>query len=52
MSRHINGQSITKTTLFPEVIDDFFTEDNPIRVIDLFVDQQIVAFSVNVANGL
>ena len=39
MSRHIKGQSRTQTTLFPEAIDDFVTEDNPIRVIDLFVDQ-------------
>jgi hypothetical protein len=39
MSRHIKGQSRTQTTLFPEAIDDFVTEDNPIRVIDLFADQ-------------
>jgi len=39
MSRHIKGQSRTQTTLFPEAIDDFVAEDNPIRVIDLFVDQ-------------
>ncbi|MFT7373238.1 MAG: hypothetical protein ACI9T9_001938 [Oleiphilaceae bacterium] len=39
MSRHIKGQSRTQTTLFPKAIDDFVTEDNPIRVIDLSVDQ-------------
>jgi transposase len=39
MSYHIKGQSRTQTTLFPEAIDDFVTQDNPIRVIDLFVDQ-------------
>jgi transposase len=39
MSRYIKGQSRTQTTLFPEAIDDFVTEDNPIRVIDVFVDQ-------------
>ncbi|MGK0411704.1 MAG: transposase [Shewanella psychromarinicola] len=39
MSHHIKGQSRTQTTLFPEAIDDFVTEDNPIRVIDLCVDQ-------------
>jgi transposase len=39
MSHHIKGQSRPQTTLFPEAIDDFVTEDNPIRVIDLFVDQ-------------
>lgn len=39
MSHHIKGQSRHQSTLFPEAIDDFVTEDNPIRVIDVFVDQ-------------
>jgi len=26
-------------TLLPEVLDDFVTEDNPVRVIDVFVDE-------------
>ncbi|MDO6693170.1 IS1182 family transposase [Aliiglaciecola sp. 3_MG-2023] len=39
MSHHIIGQSRHQSTLFPEAIDDFVTEDNPIRVIDVFVDQ-------------
>jgi transposase len=39
MSHHIKGQSRLQSTLFPEAIDDFVTEDNPIRVIDVFVDQ-------------
>jgi transposase len=39
MSHHTKGQSRHQSTLFPEAIDDFVTEDNPIRVIDVFVDQ-------------
>jgi transposase len=39
MSHHIKGQSRHQSTLFPEAIDDFVTQDNPIRVIDMFVDQ-------------
>lgn len=39
MSNHIKGQSRTQVTLFPEALDDFVTEDNPIRVIDVFVDE-------------
>jgi hypothetical protein len=39
MSHHIKGQSRLQSTLFPEAIDDFVNEDNPIRVIDVFVDQ-------------
>jgi len=39
MSHHIQGQSRTQTTLFPEVLDDFVTVENPVRVIDLFVNE-------------
>jgi len=38
MSHHIKGQSRTQVTLFPEALDDFVTEDNPVRVIDAFVN--------------
>ncbi len=34
MADHILGQSRTQTTLLPEVLDDFVTEDNPVRVVD------------------
>jgi transposase len=39
MSQHIQGQTRTQTTLFPEALDDFVTEDNPVRVIDVFVNE-------------
>jgi transposase len=38
MSHHIKGQSRHQSTLFPEALDDFVTEENPVRVIDIFVD--------------
>jgi transposase len=38
MSRHIKGLSRTQATLFPEVLDDFISKENPVRVIDIFVD--------------
>ncbi|EGF1026428.1 transposase, partial [Salmonella enterica] len=38
MSHHIAGQSRHQSTLFPELMDDFVSEDNPVRVIDVFVD--------------
>jgi transposase len=38
MAHHILGQSRTQTTLFPEVLEDFVTEDNPVQVIDVFVE--------------
>lgn len=39
MSSHITGQSRTQTTLFPEALDDFVGEDNPVRIIDVFVNE-------------
>lgn len=44
MSNHIKGQSRTQTTHFPEALDDFVTEENPVRVIDLFVDELNLQF--------
>lgn len=39
MSNHIKGLSRTQVTLFPEVLDDFLREDNPVRLFDVFVDE-------------
>ena len=39
MSRHITGQNRTQTSLFPEVLDDFVSEENPVRIIDIFVNE-------------
>lgn len=38
MTHHIKGQGRHQVTLLPEVLDDFVTEDNPVRVVDVFVD--------------
>jgi transposase len=38
MSEFIQGEARHQTTLFPEALDDCITEENPIRVIDAFVD--------------
>ena len=35
---YIEGHSRDQTTLFPEVIDDYISEDNPVRFLDVFVD--------------
>jgi len=39
MSHHIKGRSRSQATLFPEVLDDFVSANNPVRVIDVFVDE-------------
>lgn len=39
MPRFIEGENRSQSTLFPERLDDFISEDNPVRVIDAFVDE-------------
>ncbi len=39
MKRFIQGQDRTQSTLLPELLDEYIAEDNPVRVIDVFVDQ-------------
>ncbi len=38
MTQHIKGQGRHQVTLLPEALDDFVTDDNPVRVVDIFVD--------------
>jgi transposase len=35
---HVNGESRYQATLFPEVLDEVVGRDDPVRVIDAFVD--------------
>jgi len=35
---HVSGQSRYQSTLFPEVLDEVVSVDDPVRVIDAFVD--------------
>src|SRR6202051_4826544 len=37
MKRFIEGEDRSQSTLFPEHLDDYIAEDNPVRVIDVFV---------------
>ena len=39
MKRFIQGESRTQSTLLPELLDDYITDANPVRVIDVFVDE-------------
>lgn len=38
MSKFIKGQDRSQGTLFPERLDDYVEADNPVRVIDVFID--------------
>jgi len=39
MKRYVEGEDRSQATLFPERLDDYIAEDNPVRVIDVFVDE-------------
>src|SRR6266481_3088157 len=38
MMAHVTGQSRFQSTLFPEVLDEVVGDDDPVRVIDAFVE--------------
>ena len=38
MKRFVEGVDRGQSTLFPECLEDWIVEDNPVRVIDGFVD--------------
>jgi len=38
MTDFIEGEVRTQATLFPEALDDYITEENAVRVIDVFID--------------
>ena len=39
MKRYVEGEARSQTTLFPDTLDDYIAEDNPVRVVDAFVDE-------------
>jgi transposase len=39
MKRFIEGETRTQVTLLPECLDDYVAEENPVRVVDVFVDE-------------
>src|SRR5262249_47339110 len=39
MRRFVEGTERGQSTLFPECLEDWICEDNPVRAIDVFVDQ-------------
>ncbi|HTO63839.1 MAG TPA: IS1182 family transposase [Bradyrhizobium sp.] len=39
MRRFVEGIDRSQSTLFPECLEDWIADDNPVRVIDVFVDE-------------
>ncbi|WP_157202064.1 hypothetical protein [Massilia sp. Root335] len=39
MKRFIEGEGRRQRTLLPEFLDDYVAEDNPVRAVDVFVEE-------------
>src|SRR5260221_6844603 len=39
MRRFVEGTDRAQSTLFPECLEDWIGEDNPVRAIDVFIDE-------------
>lgn len=39
MSRFVEGEVRTQQVLLPASLDDYVGEDNPVRVVDVYVDE-------------
>jgi transposase len=39
MKRLVEGEDRSQSTLFPERLDDYICEDNPVRVVEAFVEE-------------
>ena len=39
MKRFVEGEDRRQGVLLPEFLDDYVSEENPVRVIDVFVDE-------------
>ena len=39
MRRFIEGEERTQITLMPECLEDYVAEDNPVRVVEVFVNE-------------
>jgi transposase len=39
MGRFVEGQDRRQQTMLPACLDDYITEDNPVRVVEAFIDE-------------
>lgn len=47
MKRFVEGSSRSQSALFPECLEDWIEDDNPVRVIDVFIDELDLVLSIN-----
>jgi hypothetical protein len=51
MTRFVVGDDRSQSTLFPERLDDYLGEDNPVRAVDVFVDELDLSEQARAAIG-
>jgi transposase len=39
MKRFVEGEDRRQATLLPDCLDDYVTEDNPVRIVEVFIDE-------------
>jgi transposase len=39
MKRFLEGEDRRQATLLPDCLDEYVTEDNPVRIVDMFIDE-------------
>jgi len=39
MARFVEGEQRLQSVLFPERLEDWISENNPVRVVDVYVDE-------------
>ena len=53
MKRFVEGEDRRQATLLPEYLDDYVSEENPVRVIDVFVEElDLVALGFDGLGGI
>jgi transposase len=43
MKRFVEGQDRSQLILLPDCLDDYVGEDNPVRIVDAFIDELVLA---------
>ena len=54
MARYVEGSDRKQVTLLPECLDDYIAEDNPVRVVEAFVEEldlEALGFAASSAGG-
>ncbi|MHB2204988.1 hypothetical protein [Methylobacterium sp. CM6257] len=51
MARFIAGEDRRQGTLLPDCLDDYVAADNPVRLVEVFVDELDLAHLIHEGSG-